>query len=194
MKKDVVKLVTFRLGADLFAADVLSVERVLRFSGNGRSNDGSRVEVDVIAETRRIVEEFRPLAESRRVSVVAEVAEVPPLRLSPDALRHVLLNLLDNAVKYGPPGQTVRVRVTRDGDAVRIAVSDEGPGVPVDEREAVWGPFRRGRAPGPVAGSGIGLAIVREVATRHGGRSWIENGSSSGATFVVSLPVNGEDE
>jgi signal transduction histidine kinase len=170
------------------------VERVLRFSGNGRSNDGSRVEVDVAAETRRIVEEFRPLAESRRVSVVAEVADVPPLELSPDALRHVLLNLLDNAVKYGPPGQVVHVRVTRDGDAVRIAVSDEGPGVPVAEREAVWAPFRRGRAPGPVAGSGIGLAIVRDVASRHGGRSWIENGSARGATFVVSFPVNGDGE
>jgi signal transduction histidine kinase len=170
------------------------VERVLRFSGNGRSNDGSRVEVDVAAETRRIVEEFRQLAESRRVSVVAEVSDVPPLKLSPDALRHVLLNLLDNAVKYGPPGQAVHVRVTRDGDGVRIAVSDEGPGVPAAEREAVWAPFRRGRAPGPVAGSGIGLAIVREVATRHGGRSWIENGTAKGATFVVSLPVNGGGE
>ena len=170
------------------------VERVLRFSGNGRSNDGSWVDVDVAAETRRIVEEFRPLAESRRVSVVADVSAVPPVRLSPDALRHVLLNLLDNAVKYGPPGQTVHVRVTPDGDAVRVAVTDEGPGVPVAEREAVWAPFRRGRAPGPVAGSGIGLAIVREVATRHGGRSWIENGTAQGATFVVSLPVNGGGE
>jgi signal transduction histidine kinase len=170
------------------------VERVLRFSGNGRSNDGSRVDVDVAAETQRIVEEFRPLAESRRVSVVAEVSAVPPLKLSPDALRHVLLNLLDNAVKYGPPGQTVHVRVTPDGDGVRIAVSDEGPGVPAAEREAVWAPFRRGRAPGPVAGSGIGLSIVREVATRHGGRSWIENGAAHGATFVVSLPVSGGAE
>ena len=174
------------------------VERVLRFSGNGRSNDGSRIEVDVAAETRRIVEEFRPLAESRRASVVAEVEQVPPIRLSPDALRHVLLNLLDNAVKYGPPGQTVHVNVTADGDTVRIAVTDEGPGVPVAEREAVWAPFRRGRSPGPVAGSGIGLAIVREVATRHGGSSWIENGTvpgaAHGATFVVTLPVNGDGE
>ena len=170
------------------------VERVLRFSGTGRSNDGSRVEIDVAAETRRIVEEFRPLAESRRASVVAEVRAVPPISLSPDALRHVLLNLLDNAVKYGPAGQTVHVRVTPDGDAVRIAVSDEGPGVPAREREAVWAPFRRGSAPGPVAGSGIGLAIVREVATRHGGRSWIENGAARGATFVVTLPIEASGE
>ena len=50
------------------------------------------------------------------------------------------------------------------------------------------------RSPGPVAGSGIGLAIVREVATRHGGRSWIENGSAHGATFVVTLPIDAGSE
>jgi signal transduction histidine kinase len=165
------------------------VERILRFSGNGKSNDGSALEVDVAAETRRIVEEFRPLAESRKASVIAEVVSVPPVRLRPDALRHVLLNLLDNAVKYGPPGQTVRVRVVPDGASIRITVTDEGPGIPLGEREAVWAPFQRGASPGPVAGSGIGLAIVRDVATRHGGRTWIENGGPRGITFVVSLPI-----
>ena len=165
------------------------VERVLRFSGNGKNIDGSRVEVDVAAETRRIVEEFRPLAESRRASIVTEIAAVPPIQLSPDALRHVLLNLLDNAVKYGPSGQTVHVSVSADDDDVQLTVTDEGPGVPVAERDVVWSPFRRGASPGPVAGSGIGLAIVRDVATRHGGRTWIENGAAHGATFVVSFPV-----
>jgi signal transduction histidine kinase len=165
------------------------VERVLRFSGNAKNIDGSRVEVDVASETRRIVEEFRPLAESRRASVVTDVADVPPIQLSPDALRHLLLNLLDNAVKYGPPGQTVRVLVAADDEVVRLTVADEGPGVPASERETVWSPFRRGASPGPVAGSGIGLAIVRDVATRHGGRTWIENGAAHGATFVVTLPL-----
>ena len=170
------------------------VERVLRFSGNGKNVDGSRVAVDVAAETRRIVEEFRPLAESRRASVVADIDDVPPVQLSPDAMRHLLLNLLDNAVKYGPPGQTVRVRVAADDEVVRLTVTDEGPGVPASEREIVWSPFRRGASPGPVAGSGIGLAIVRDVATRHGGRSWIENGATHGATFVVTLPLMPDGE
>ncbi|HVD04847.1 MAG TPA: HAMP domain-containing sensor histidine kinase, partial [Gemmatimonadaceae bacterium] len=165
------------------------VERVLRFSGNGRGDDGSRAEVDVAAEVQRIVDEFRPLAASRRASVIAEIEPVPPVRLGPDALRHVLLNLLDNAVKYGPPGQTVRVKLESDGGNVRLTVSDEGPGVPVAERERVWSPFQRGSHIGPVAGSGIGLAIVRDVATRHGGRAWIENGAAVGSTFVVILPV-----
>ena len=103
----------------------------------------------------------------------------------------MLLNLLDNAVKYGPAGQTVRVEVAPVGDEVHIAVSDEGPGVPPDEREQVWAPFRRGRGHASVAGSGIGLSIVRDVAARHGGRAWVEGvgDSASGARFIVALPA-----
>jgi signal transduction histidine kinase len=173
------------------------VERVLRFSAQGRvADDGARVPVDAAAEVRQVVEEFAPLALPRRVRVVADVPRgepMPPLALAPDALRHVLLNLLDNAVKYGPAGQTVRVQVAPVGHEVHIAVSDEGPGVPPDEREQVWAPFRRGRGHASVAGSGIGLSIVRDVATRHGGRAWVEgaagNGDGAGARFVVALPT-----
>jgi signal transduction histidine kinase len=165
------------------------VERVLRFSSNGRIDDGSRADLDAGAEVRRIVDEFQPLAASRKASVIADIQPVPPVRLGPDAMRHVLLNLLDNAVKYGPQGQTVSVRLEPDGTNVRLTVTDEGPGVPVAERELVWSPFQRGSHTGPVAGSGIGLAIVRDVATRHGGSAWIENGAAVGSTFVVTLPV-----
>ena len=165
------------------------VERVLRFSGNGRSDDGTRAEVDAAAEVRHIVNEFQPLAASRKAVVVADIDTVPPIRLGPDALRHVLLNLLDNAVKYGPAGQTVSVRLERDGGDVKLSVRDEGPGVAQADRERVWSPFRRGSHTGSVAGSGIGLAIVRDIATRHGGRAWIENGTSAGAAFVVTLPI-----
>jgi signal transduction histidine kinase len=165
------------------------VERVLRFSGNGKSDDGSRADVDVAAEVQRIVAEFQPLAASRKAVVVADIEQVPTIKLGPDALRHVLLNLLDNAIKYGPVGQTVRVRLERVGENVQLSVRDEGPGVAAADRERVWSPFQRGSHTGPVAGSGIGLAIVRDIATRHGGRAWIENGTSAGATFVVTLPL-----
>jgi signal transduction histidine kinase len=179
------------------------VERVLRFSTQGRVDDEARVEVDAAAEVRQVVEEFGPLAQSRRVQVVADVMDTagthgPRLALAPDALRQVLLNLLDNAVKYGPAGQTVHVEVAPVGDEVHIAVSDEGPGVPPAEREQVWAPFRRGSGHKSVAGSGIGLSIVRDVARRHGGRAWVEDATDGsngnghgprGARFVVALPA-----
>jgi signal transduction histidine kinase len=108
------------------------------------------------------------------------------------ALRQILLNLLDNAVKYGPVGQEVRVTLERapDGKSARIVVEDEGPGIPKDRRERVWEPFYRldRDAESAVAGSGIGLSVVRELAAQHGGSATIED-SLVGARIVVELPL-----
>jgi signal transduction histidine kinase len=168
------------------------VERVLRFSGVGRrlGGDVAREPTDVSAEAARIVEEFRPLAAARRATVEAEVEATPALRLQEGALRHMLLNLLDNAVKYGPTGQTVRVRVRPSGGGVRLEIRDEGPGVSAADRETIWRPYQRGRTAGHTSGSGIGLAIVRDVVEQHGGRAWVAlPDGAPGALFVVELPV-----
>jgi signal transduction histidine kinase len=168
------------------------VERVLRFSRTGRPDDDARDRVDAASEVQRIVEEFRPLAAARGASVAVHAEPVPPLLLRPAALRHIVLNLLDNAVKYGPAGQTIEVRVACVGGEVQIVVTDQGPGIAPADRTKVWKPYQRGRTAGHNAGSGIGLAVVRDVATAHGGRAWIEETSDGrGALFVVSLPAAG---
>ncbi|MGZ8378728.1 MAG: sensor histidine kinase [Gemmatirosa sp.] len=170
------------------------VERVLRFSRLGRDDDGARAPVDVGDEVARIVAEFAPLAAARRTTLAVDAAPVPSLLLlRPAALRHMLLNLLDNAVKYGPAGQTVQVRLRHDAGTVRLEVADEGPGVPAAERESVWRPYQRGSGARHAAGSGIGLAVVRDVAAQHGGRAWIEaTPDARGATFVVALPADAD--
>jgi signal transduction histidine kinase len=166
------------------------VERVLRFSRTGRPDDDAREKVDAASEVQRIVEEFRPLAAARGSRVTVDAQPVPPLVLRPAALRHIVLNLLDNAVKYGPAGQTVQVQVGLAGTDVRIAIRDEGPGIAAADRAKVWRPYQRGRTAGHNAGSGIGLAVVRDVATAHGGRAWIEEPAAGpGASFVIVLPV-----
>jgi signal transduction histidine kinase len=102
----------------------------------------------------------------------------------------VLINLLDNAVKYGPAGQTVRISLAQAGSSARITVTDEGPGVAAREREAIWTPFFRGNAASAqgAGGSGIGLAIVRDLVAQMGGHVEIVP-SASGAAFQVDLPV-----
>lgn len=167
------------------------VEKVLSFSRLGLVAGPAPQPADLSGETRRIVEEFRPLAASRQVGIETAIADVPPVPLRRDALRHVLLNLLDNAVKYGPQGQTVRVELRRDDGRVLLTVGDQGPGVPGPERDAVWRPFTRGSAGVDQGGSGIGLTIVREVALQHGGAAWVEDAPGGGARFVVTLPING---
>jgi signal transduction histidine kinase len=166
------------------------VENVLRFSRFGRDDSTVAAPTNLADEVERVVDEFRPLAASRRARLVANIGARPTLAMRPEALRHILLNLLDNAVKYGPNEQTVRVALeVRDGEVV-LSVADEGPGVPVREREQIWAPFLRGTAARAKGGSGIGLTIVREVVEQHGGRCWVEPASPvGGARFVVTLPL-----
>jgi two-component system sensor histidine kinase BaeS len=106
----------------------------------------------------------------------------------PRRLHQVVTNLLDNAAKYTPPGGTVTVRSgTEDGDAV-LEVTDTGPGIPPDERALVWDRFYRGRSGRFADGSGIGLAVVKELVDAHGGRITIGEANGGGARFTVRLP------
>ena len=164
------------------------VENVLRFSTIGRDDPTHRGLTNVGDEVAKIAEEFRPLAASRKAAIEVIATDAPPVPLKPDALRHIVLNLLDNAVKYGPIGQTVRVRVGAIDRVVQIVVDDEGPGVEMNERERIWKPFTRGTHGSETGGSGIGLAVVREVVDAHGGSARVESAPSGGARFVVELP------
>ncbi len=167
------------------------VENILQF---GRSEHGTGSSTPSLlaleAEIRDAVETFAPLARAADAEVVAEVDAEVAVRADRRELRQVLINLLDNAIKYGPPGQTLTVRGELEGGRVRIEVEDEGSGVPVRERERIWEPFRRGSgvAERAVGGSGIGLAVVREIVRRHGGDAWVEDGAGGGARFVVTVP------
>lgn len=168
------------------------IDRVLRFTRGERADDLSPlVATDTAAEASRVVEEFTPLARPRGVTLTVVSPDAPTVMLGTGALRQVLLNLLDNAVKYGPDGQTVTLTIaaTADGGA-RLTVTDEGPGVPPAERTRIWRPFERGQAAGARAtgGSGIGLTVVREIAERHGGLVRIETAEGGGAAFIVEFP------
>jgi len=155
---------------------------------------------DVAVEARAVIESFAPLAAERGARVVASLdgAAGVRARIDAQALRQILLNFLENAVKYGPNGQTVTVGaepVTEEGEGgagvrVRLWVDDEGPGVPTADRAAIWDAFyrsERARRSG-VGGSGLGLAVVRDLAAQYGGRVAVEDAPGSGARFVAELP------
>lgn len=167
------------------------VENVLRFSRGERGEDRVEPEPrDVVPLARQLLLDFEPLAGSR-ARLVASLPEQALALVDQDALRRILLNLLDNALKYGPEGQEISLAIATEGPWVRFTVEDQGPGIPARERERVWERFYRmprDRA-SAVAGTGIGLSVVRDLVRLHGGRAWVEEGASGGAQFVLELPA-----
>jgi signal transduction histidine kinase len=138
-----------------------------------------------------VVEDWLPLAAAADVRVVTSYAPDVHALADRGALRQMVLNLLDNAVKYGPPGQTVTVRTSAHGERARVSIDDQGEGIPARERERVFESFYRldRHANSAVAGSGIGLYVVRELARLHGGDAWVEQVPGGGARVVIELPA-----
>jgi two-component system, OmpR family, sensor kinase len=116
--------------------------------------------------------------------------EAAPIRAEVDApkVERIVDNLLANAVNHTPPGTSISVGVAASDGGVLITVDDDGPGVPADEREAIFGIFTRGSGESYVPGTGVGLSLVAQFAELHGGRVWVEESSSGGASFRVFLP------
>jgi signal transduction histidine kinase len=111
------------------------------------------------------------------------VGQPVTVRGDPRLLRRMIRNLLDNAARHGAP--PIEVRLSRAGNAVELLVCDGGPGVPPEERERVFDPFYR-RA-GATGGAGLGLALVRRIARRHGGEARCETRPGKGSCFAVTL-------
>ena len=146
--------------------------------------------LDLRTFAREVVESFQPLAASKRVRLAVSSAGEPVLvRADGGALRQVLLNLLYNAVKFGPAGQTVKVCVHAGGAEAALQVIDEGPGVRIADRERIFHPFERGRDTRGTGGAGIGLAVVAQVVAAHGGRITADDAPGGGARFTVHLPA-----
>jgi signal transduction histidine kinase len=185
------------------------VENVLHFSERREKPDVRPEVLELLPYLHEVVASFTPLAAAAHMHVTIKADDVS-VRADPLMLRQVLLNLLDNAVKYGRQGQTITIGASlSDGDAaalngssthrtVRLTVSDEGPGIQASDRERVWSPYVRLRSDGAPrrTGSGIGLAVVRELVAAMRGRTWVESAQSNGqgATFVVILPSATEPE
>jgi len=112
-----------------------------------------------------------------------------------DMLRVALDNLVSNAIKYSPPGGTIHIRTARNGTHVALDVLDEGPGIPPAERDRIFEPFYQGATPGngAVQGTGIGLSVVREYVTAHGGSVEVL-ASSRGAHLRMKLPLPGAEK
>jgi signal transduction histidine kinase len=168
--------------------NILEFARLRRAPGDSVANRVSLSEI-----VRELADSFAPLldAQDNRLElVIPEEMEVPGNR---DAVNRVLRNLLENAIKYGPHGQTIRLTLCMSGlpSTVSVMVDDEGSGIPLDERDRVWQPYYRiDRDRNAAAGgSGIGLSVVRDLMRMLGGKAFVTEAPGRGARFVVEFPT-----
>jgi PAS domain S-box-containing protein len=143
----------------------------------------------------RSVEDTRGFAEGLGVRLRLETdGSAPMIRADADRIVQVSINLLSNAAKFSPPGETVVVRVATVDDKARLSVRDRGPGVPEDFRDRIFSKFAQadGSDTRQKGGTGLGLVIAREIVERHGGRLWYENMPDGGAAFHAEFAKIGE--
>jgi signal transduction histidine kinase len=145
--------------------------------------------VDVEELAHRVTRELQPLLEAHQVTVASDDHVVA--LANPQALHRVVTNLLANAAKYSPAGGLVSVHVMGRGGSVLLSVLDEGPGIPEEERQRVFERFYRGAGDAELRqpGTGIGLAVVKELCTRMHASVSIGEAPGGGAAFHVRLPA-----
>jgi heavy metal sensor kinase len=135
------------------------------------------------------VEDIRVLAEPKGISVRFESKDGTNVRGDSVKLRQLFLNVLDNAIKYTPPGGEVDVEVVREEEWVKITVRDTGPGIPEEDLPRIFGRFFRGQGHGREKGFGLGLPIAKAIAEAHGGRIEVSIAAGGGACFDMFLPI-----
>jgi two-component system sensor histidine kinase VicK len=152
-----------------------------------------RETVDMARLSRRAVDRLESKARDRGLCVKTETGgDTPMARIDPDRIEQVLINLLDNAIKYSRPGGTIIISVTATPDGwLLVQVRDEGIGIPAYDLPRIGQRFyradkARSRAEG---GSGLGLAIAQALVSAHGGRSWLESQEGKGTTAYFTVPA-----
>jgi signal transduction histidine kinase len=167
-----------RLAADLLDLSRLDAEVRLRSEP-----------VELSELSRAVLAEFELGTSDRGVSSALEIVDGQVWALAdPGSVARIVRILLDNAVRVSPPGSEVKVEL-HNGTSAELSVTDQGPGVPPEEREVIFERFQRGRDTGGKAGFGLGLAIGRELAERMGGELVLDESYGPGARFTLRLPV-----
>jgi signal transduction histidine kinase len=148
-----------------------------------------RAPVSLAEVVARAVDLYHEVADAKGVSLAADTADDVIVTADRTRLEQVAANLIDNAVKYTPPGGRVDVEVRRAADAALLRVRDTGAGIPVDERPRIFDRLFRGDRSRAERGLGLGLSLVKAVVEAHGGTVDVVSEPGRGSVFTVSLPL-----
>ncbi len=149
----------------------------------------NKEQVDVGALASDAVEQVKPLAEGKGILLKKEVPpRMPMVDVDSDMIRRVIINLIENAVKYTPGEGTVTVSAKSSAKEMTVIVKDTGPGIPAGEHTRIFSKFARLQREAAPKGLGLGLAFCKMAVEAHGGRVWVESHASRGAIFSFTLP------
>jgi len=151
----------------------------------------SRSRVDLRSLAERAADLYREVAEEKAIELRLDLASAVEVEADAVRLGQVVNNLLDNALKYTPPGGHVTLSARLGPSSAELTVSDDGPGVPQAEREAIFRRLYRGDASRSQQGLGLGLSLAKAVVESHGGTVSVGDAPGGGARFTVSLPPAG---
>jgi two-component system OmpR family sensor kinase len=154
-----------------------------------RPLDADPINLDELLEDAFTLAKDNPKAAERTLNFSTPRAPwpLPKIKGDRDLLILAIHNLLDNAIKFTRPGDTIEVRAFEDGSGVVLEVADTGPGIPESEQEHVWEELYRGESARGVPGSGLGLALTRAIIKRHGGSITMRSRRGEGTVFTVRL-------
>jgi PAS domain S-box-containing protein len=140
-------------------------------------------------ECQEAVSQIQPLADAKGVTLQTRFPPDPlVLQADPLLLQRALSNLLENAVKYSPPQSLIILEVRDLGAEVEFSVTDQGPGIALQDQTHLFELLYRGKSAGVESGLGLGLAIVKRIIDAHGGRIWVVSEEGRGTTFFFTLP------
>ena len=152
----------------------------------------NRTQTNLNTLINEAAEQVQPAAEGKDTALRVEVPpRLPYVNIDGDMIRRVMINLMDNAVKYTPRGGSIFITAKASIQEVTISIRDNGPGIPPSEHTKVFNKFsrlERGRESAP-KGLGLGLAFCRLAVEAHGGRIWVESALGRGSTFNFTLPI-----
>jgi signal transduction histidine kinase len=169
------------------------VENVLQFSRSEKTGDTLAKENREIAPlVQETVDDFTSMMNGSDTRIGTRLKSGLYAQVDPGGLRQILINLLDNAVKYGKKGQQITVGLDAHDRTAFLYVDDQGPGIPLPDRKRIFERFQRldRDRESSVAGTGIGLSVVQDLVTRHHGRCSVTTGECGGAKFIVELPLS----
>jgi len=157
-----------------------------------RIESGAVLLAPEMIDLSQLTHEAAALLQTRTDATRVRISTPPTPGVEVEADRSSLLrvasNLLDNAIKYSPPGGTIHLQIHDEGELVALSVRDEGPGIPETDLPRVFERFYKGEASRSNSGTGLGLAIVKHIVRSHGGTVSVANASEGGAVFMVRLP------